>query len=85
MDSTTSRCNISHKAVESLRLFCCKEIIHLELVDDSKTISHGKYPHVYTSVGSTGGKTDFIVNKSPASVDIVLGISWLEVYDPLIS
>ena len=84
IDSGATRCYLSHELVEPFGLFCCEEMTYLELADGSKSISYGKCPNVYTTVGSVGCKVDYTVTKLFPGIGAVLGINWLQAHNPLI-
>ena len=61
-----------------------REKLHLELADGSKVQSTHKAPNVPIVVGKTVCKVDFIVTQLLFGVDLVLGINWLALWNPVI-
>ena len=59
-------------------------IVHLELADGSKICSTQKIPGVLCSVGKISSYEDFTVTKLLHGVDVVLGMTWLQRWNPLI-
>ena len=58
--------------------------MHLELADGSKVQSAHKAPNVTIVVGKTVCKVDFTVTQLLFGVDLVLGINWLALWNPVI-
>ena len=60
-----------------------KEKLHLELADGSKVQSMHKAPNVALVVGKPVWKADFTVTQLLHGVDLVLGINWLALWNPV--
>ena len=61
------------------------EILHLELADGSKVQSTQKATNVNVCVGKSICRVDFTVTKLLKDVDLVLGVNWLSVWNPVIN
>ena len=61
-----------------------KKKLHLELADGSKVQFAHKAPNVPIVVGKTVCKVDFTVTQLLFGVDLVLGINWLALWNPVI-
>ena len=84
VDSGASRCYISPEAVTSLGLDTSPALVHLELVDSSKIQSTQQVQGVRCTMGNIVCKLDFTVTKLLHRVDLVLGVDWLEMWNPVI-
>ena len=84
IDSGASRCYIAPKIAATCELYLEKEKLHLELADGSKVQSAHKAPNVSIAVGKTVCKVDFTVTQLLFGVDLVLGINWLALWNPVI-
>ena len=60
------------------------EILHLELADGSKVQSTQKADNVNVVVGKSICRVSFIVTKLLKDVDLVLGVNWLSLWNPVI-
>ena len=61
------------------------EILHLELADGSKVQSTQKADNVNVCVGKSICRVDFTVTKLLKDVDLVLGVNWLSVWNPVVN
>ena len=77
IDSGTSRCYIALEIVATCEL-------HLELADGSKVQFAHKAPNVTIVVRNTVCKVDLIVTQLLFGVDLVLGINWLALWNPMV-
>ena len=84
IDSGASRCYIAPEIAATCELHLEKEKLHLELADGSKVQSAHKAPNVPIVVGKTVCKVDFTVTQLLFGVDLVLGINWLALWNPVI-
>ena len=84
IDSGASRCYITLEIAAACELHLEKERLHLELADGSKVQSAHKAPNVTLVVGKTVCKVDFTVTQLLFGVDLVLGINWLALWNPVI-
>ena len=84
IDSGASRCYIAPEIAATCELYLEKEKLHLELADGSKVQSAHKAPNVPIVVGKTVCKVDFTVTQLLFGVDLVLGINWLALWNPVI-
>ena len=84
IDSGASRCYVSPETVDLLELQCTPELVHLELADGSKIRSTSKVRGVMCTVGTNICKLDLTVTKLLHDVDLVLGMTWLQQWNPLI-
>ena len=60
------------------------EILHLELAYGSKVQLTQKTDNVKVCVGKSICLVDFIVTKLLKDVDLVLGVNWLSLWNPVI-
>ena len=65
-------------------LHLAKEKLQLELADGSKVQSVHKAPNVTLVVGKTVCKVDFTVTQLLFRMDLVLGINWLVLWNPVV-
>ena len=84
IDSGASRCYIAPEIAAICELHLEKEKLHLEFADGSKVQSAHKAPNVPIVVGKTVCKVDFTVTQLLFGVDLVLGINWLALWNPVI-
>ena len=84
VDSGASRNYASPEAVVEWELQGTPDIVHLELADGSKIRSTQKIPGVMCSAGKISSYEDFTVTKLLHDVDVVLGMTWLRRWNPLI-
>ena len=84
IDSGASRCYASPEAVVEWELPGTPELVHLELADGSKIQSTQKIRGVLCTAGRTVCYEDFTVTKLLHGVDVVLGMTWLQRWNPLI-
>ena len=84
IDSGASRCYASPETVDLLELPCTPELVHLEVADGSKIRSTQKVQGVTCMVGNIVCSVDFTVTKLLHDVDVVLGMTWLQLWNPLI-
>ena len=85
IDSGASRCYIMPEIATYCELHLEKEKLHLELANGSKVQFAHKAPNVTLVVGKTVCKVDFTdVTQLLFGVDLVLGINWLALWNPVI-
>ena len=84
VDSGASRNYASPDAVVDWELPYTPELVHLELADGSKIRSTQKIQGVMCRVGQTVSYEDFTVTKLLHGVDLVLGMTWLQRWNPMI-
>ena len=84
VDSGASRNYASPDAVEYWELPSTPDLVHLELADGSKIRSTQKIAGVMCSAGQIVSYEDFTVTKLLHGVDVVLGMTWLRRWNPLI-
>ena len=84
VDSGASRNYASPEAVANWELSSTPDLVHLELADGSKIRSTQKIPGVMCSTGHVVSYEDFTVTKLLHGVDVVLGMTWLRRWNPLI-
>ena len=84
VDSGASRNYASPEAVVDWELPGTPDVVHLELADGSKIRSTQKIPGVICQAGKIVSYEDFTVTKLLHGVDVVLGMTWLRRWNPLI-
>ena len=84
VDSGASRNYASPEAVEYWELPSTLDLVHLELTNGSKIRSTQKIPGVMCSAGHVVSYEDFTMTKLLHGVDVVLGMTWLRRWNPLI-
>ena len=84
VDSGASRNYASPEAVVDWELPGTPDVVHLELADGSKIRSTQKIPGVMCRAGKIVSYEDFTVTKLLHGVDVVLGMTWLRRWNPLI-
>ena len=84
IDSGASRCYIALETVAGCELQLEKKKLHLELADGSKVQFAHKAPNVTLVVGKTICRVDFTVTQLLFGVDLVLGINWLALWNPMV-
>ena len=84
IDSGATRCYVHHTSVERLRLHTMAHESLLELADGTHMISSGKCPQVPLSLQNQVFKLQCTVAPLFGSLDIILGINWLEMCNQLI-
>ena len=65
-------------------LHLAKEKLQLELADGAKVQSAHKASNVTLVVGKTVCRVDFTVTQLLFGVDLVLGINWLALWNPMV-
>ena len=85
IDSGASRCYMSPETAALCELMLNPEILHLELADGSKVQSTQKADNVSVCVGKSICWVDFTVTKLLKDVDLVLGVNWLSVWNPVVN
>ena len=85
IDSGASRCYMSPETTALCELSLNPEILHLELADGSKVQSTQKAEDVNVYVGKSICRVNFTVTKLLQDVDLVLGVNWLSVWNPVIN
>ena len=85
IDSGASRCYMSPETTMHCALDLNQEILHLELGDESKVQSTQKAVNVNVNVGKSICRVDFTVTKLLKDVDLVLGVNWLSLWNPIIN
>ena len=75
---------MSLEVVTSLGLQTSPALVHLELVDGSRTCSTQQMQAVRCGLGNFVCTMNFTVTKLLYQVDLVLGIDWLERWNPFI-
>ena len=84
IDSGATRCFISSGAVLPLGLKSTSEDTLLELGNGDRILSRGKVKDVPGVTAGLSVKLDLTVTKLLHSVDLVLGINWLQTVNPII-
>ena len=84
IDSGATRCFISSGAVLPLGLKSTSEDTLLELGNGDRILSRGKVNDVPVVTAGLSVKLDLTVTKLLHSVDLVLGINWLQTVNPII-
>ena len=84
IDSGASRCFISPATVTLCGLDVESHNTFMELADGKKVLSRGRTVGVPVVTGGYAVKMDLTVTKLLHGADIVLGLTWLRVADPLI-
>ena len=84
VDSGASRNYASPKAVVLWELPGTPDVVHLELANGSKIRSTQKIPGVMCTAGKIVSYEDFTVTKLLHNIDVVLGMTWLRRWNPLI-
>ena len=84
IDSGASHCYMSPETAAICELQLNPEILHLELADGSKVQSTQKADNVNVVVGKSICRVSFTVTKLLKDVDLVLGVNWLSLWNPVI-
>ena len=84
VDSGATRCYIKQECVAALGLDYQPSVSYLELADGTKLMSPGKCTGVHIYTGSVLAKVPLTVTKMLENVQLILGINWLEIFNPLI-
>ena len=84
IDSGATRCFVSAPAVKPLGLSTVHENTFLELGDGQKILSRGKVLNVPIVTAGLTVKMDLTVTSLLHEVDLILGINWLQLVNPLI-
>ena len=84
VDSGASKNYASLDAVVAWELQGTPDVVHLELADGSKIRSAQKIQGVMYSAGTTVSYEDFTITKLLHGADVVLGMTWLRRWNPLI-
>ena len=84
IDSGASRCFISPATVTKCGLDVESHNTFVELADGKKVLSRGRIVDVPVVTGGYTVKMDLTVSKLLHGADVVLGMTWLQVADPLI-
>ena len=84
IDSGATRCVISAQAIKPLGLSTVHENTFLELGDGQKILSRGKVLNVPVVSGGLTVKMDLTITSLLHEVDLILGINWLQLINPLI-
>ena len=84
VDSGFSRSFISPSAVDRAQLQCKPCDTFLELGNGEKILSRGLVPSVPIVTGGICTKMNLTVTKLLFDVDVVLGVNWLKIVNPLI-
>ena len=84
IDSGATRCFISPAGVTQCGLTVESHNTFLELGDGKKVLSRGRSVDVPVVTSSYSMRTNLTVNNLLHGVDVVLGMTWLKVADPLI-
>ena len=84
IDSGATRGFISVNAIKPLGLSTVKEQTFLELGDGQKILSRGKVLDIPVVTAGLTTKMDFTVTSLLHDVDLILGINWLQLVNPLI-
>ena len=84
VDSGASQSYILPDAVSLCEIDCSPVQVHLELADGSKIQATQRTLATSCTVGETVCKLEFTVTKLLSNVDVVLGIDWLQRWNPVI-
>ena len=83
IDSGASRCFVSPGAVLRLGLHSIQEPCMLELADGQKILTNGKVPNALVQVASSTARVNMTVSPLLHNVDIILGVTWLHIVNPV--
>ena len=84
IDLGSSPCCMSPETTVLCELQFYPEILHLEFADGSKVESPQKAENISIVVGKSMCHVNFIVTKLLRNVDLVLGVNWLALWNPVI-
>ena len=84
VDSGATRSFITPAAVLRCGLHTTHQETLLELADGRKLLSQGYCPHVVCNVSGKSCKVDFTVCPLMTKIDLILGMDWLRLTNPLI-
>ena len=84
IDSGATRSFITPAVVLQCGLHSVHQETLLELADGRKLLSQGKCPHTIIAVSNKNCKVDLTVCPLMKDIDIILGMNWLQMTNPLI-
>ena len=84
IDSGASRCYMSPNTAAHCDLQLEKEMMFLELADESKIQATQKASNVCCEVGKSVCKVTLTVTQLLHNVDLVLGVNWLSQWNPVV-
>ena len=84
IDSGASQSYIAPETVALCELECSPAMVNLELADGSKIQATQKTLAVPCTVGKAVCKLEFTVTTLLSNVDLVLGMDWLRIWNPVI-
>ena len=84
LDSGASQSYIAPDTVTLCELNCVPMVMHLELADGTKIESTEQTQDTICTLGECVGKMSFTVTRLLSNVDIVLGMDWLQKWNPVI-
>ena len=84
VDSGASQSYVSPELATLAELDCVPSVLHLELADGSKIQATEQAQGVVCNIGETSVRMNFTVTKLLSAVDCVLGMDWLQQWNPVI-
>ena len=84
VDSGASQSYVSPELATLAELNCVPSVLHLELADGSKIQATEQAQGVVCNIGETSVRMNFTVTKLLSAVDCVLGMDWLQQWNPVI-
>ena len=84
VDSGASQSYVSPEVATLAELNCVPSVLHLELADGSKIQVTEQAQGVVCNIGETSVRMNFTVTKLLSAVDCVLGMDWLQQWNPVI-
>ena len=84
IDSGASQSYVSPELATLAELNCVPSVLHLELADGSKIQATEQAQGVVCNIGETSVRMNFTVTKLLSAVDCVLGMDWLQQWNPVI-
>ena len=84
IDSGASQSYVSPEIATLAELNCVPSVLFLELADGSKIQSTEQAQDVVCNIGELGVHMNFTVTKLLSDVDCVLGMDWLQYWNPVI-
>ena len=84
VDSGASQSYVSPEIATLAELNCIPSVLYLELADGSKCQSTEQAQDVVCTIGELGVHMNFTVTKLLSDVDCVLGMDWLQKWNPVI-
>ena len=84
VDSGASQSYVSPELATLAELNCVPSVLHLELADGSKIQATEQAQGVVCNIGETSVHMNFTVTKLLSAVDCVLGMDWLQKWNPVI-